>query len=172
MKHYDGPERRSRALPYRLYRFFCRRGWGVSWPLLLAVSIGGIIISFSGLANLQPPIVSSSESGSTALWAIGIAISIIVGVLAVIAGVEKLAGPVARRTIHEHNHDPEAHSGLSTVAELKRQFDDSARRHAKLATAIAVVDERIRIGFENLPCKESRGDGCPPKFATRNDEDE
>jgi hypothetical protein len=164
------PDRRSPRLPDRLYRFFCRRSWGVSWPLLLAVSIGGLFTALSGMAGFQGIPPAPVDGGITAVWVIGVAVTILVGLLAVVAGVSKLADPVARRIVSEHSRDPEAHSGLSAVPELKRQFEDAARRHAKLATAIAIVDERIKTGFANLPCKENRREACPRTPDESNDD--
>jgi hypothetical protein len=174
VKHYDGIERRSQALPYRLYRFFGRRGWGVSWPLLLAASMVGLVISLAGAAELQPPIMPTAESGATAIWVICVAVSVIVGILAVIAGISKLAEPVARKVVGEHDGHAQAHGGLTAIGELRRQNEESAKRHAHLGSQIAVLSTQIKYGFENLPCKHDRGyqrpatQGCP----TPNNDDE
>jgi hypothetical protein len=154
------PDRRSPRLSNRLYRFFCRRSWGVSWPLLLSVSIASLFASLAGLAGSQGAPAGPADGGTTALWVIGIAVSILVGILAVMAGVSRLAEPVARKVVDQHllNID---HSALGIVSELKRQFDKAAERHARLASAIAVIDERVVAGFKNLPCREKQIDDCP-----------
>jgi hypothetical protein len=154
------PDRRSPRLSNRLFRLFSRRSWGVSWPLLFSVSIGGLITSLSGAAGFQATPFASTDGGVTALWVIGIAVSIVVGLLAVMAGITKLAEPVARKVVNEHLMTID-HSALGVVSELKRQFDKAAERHARLASAIAVIDERVVAGFKNLPCREKQIDDCP-----------
>jgi len=169
-------DRRSRSPWNRFYRLVSRRGWTVGSVIFLTVGIALIVVALEGHGSSQPQEQTAAQiAGQTRddLRLVYVVAGAVVALFGIIAGVAKLAEPVARKVVSDHSRDPQAHGGLTAIGELKRQAEESARRHAHLGSQISVLSTQIRLGFDGLPCRHDRPQslglpGCP---ASPGDED-
>lgn len=165
-------DRRSKSLTNRLYRLVSGRGWLTASVVLLAAAVAMIMFSLEG-RTMQPADQTAAQVAAQTrddLRLVYVVIGIVVGAFAIMAGVAKLAEPVARKAVAEHDGKPEAHGGLTAIGELKRQYEETSKRHATLGQHIAVLSTEIRMGFESLPCRHEmprpgRVTACPDEDA-------
>jgi len=159
-------DRRSRALPNRIYRRFTRRGWRVGSVVFIVVGLLCFALSNSDLRAGGGPATESVPTDFRPLIEFLAAGIVVFGLFAGLS--HWVAKPAAREIVAEHGKDPDAHGHLASVAELKNQFTEVTRLQDRVIRKLIVMDERVKHGFEGLACKE----GGPAACVKLNDDDE
>lgn len=155
-------DRRSRSPWCRLHRLVSRRGWGLGSLLLLLVGVALIFLALEGGAAFQPPETAADIANQTRadLRLAYVLIGLVVAGFAIYAGISHLAEPVARKAVADHSKDPDAHGRLASVVKLEEQFEKVTTLQGKVLVKLATMDQRVKDGFENLPCRGRDDRGC------------